>query len=183
VSTYNRSSEASLTPPAPDNEDVLFKDSVYTAIGLAADILFDNVDFDSFLENTLVAEAGKQKPGFNIIRRRIAIMISQWIAIKIAKEKKPIVYQIFQHLMDKNDPLNDQVVRVTAGRKFREVADEWEFQADNFLPYAPVTLDRLMALVQEVELPETKMALLNTISVVVERLEHNVSPTSPTSVV
>lgn len=67
-------------------------------------------------------------------------------------------------------------MRVTAGRKFREVADEWEFHADNFLPYAPVTLDRLMALVQEVELPETKMALLNTISVVVERLEHNVHP-------
>jgi hypothetical protein len=148
---------------------------VYTAIGLAADVLHDQVDFDSFLENTLVAEAGKQKPGYNIIRRRIAIIISQWVAIKIAKEKKPIVYQIFQHLMDKNDPLNDQVVRVTAGRKFREVADEWEFRAENFLPYAPVTLDRLMGLVQEVELPETKMALLNTISVVVERLEHAVS--------
>jgi hypothetical protein len=125
-----------------------------------------------------VAEAGKQKPGFNIIRRRIAIIISQWIAIKIAKEKKPIVYQIFQHLMDKADPLNDQVVRVTAGRKFKEIADEWEFNADNFLPYAPVMLDRLMALVQEVELAETKMALLNTISVVVERMEHNVSHTS-----
>jgi len=77
--------------------------------------------------------------------------------------------------MDKSDPLNDQVVRVTAGRKFMEIANEWEFSADNFLPYAPVTLDQLMALVQEVELAETKMALLNTISVVVERLEHNVS--------
>jgi hypothetical protein len=138
-------------------------------------VLHDQVDFDSFLENTLVAEAGKQKPGYNIIRRRIAIIISQWIAIKIAKEKKPIVYQIFQHLMDKSDPLNDQVVRVTAGRKFKDVADEWEFHADNFLPYAPVILDRLMALVQEVEHAETKMALLNTISIVVERLEHNVS--------
>ncbi|KAF1916652.1 armadillo-type protein [Ampelomyces quisqualis] len=164
------------TVATPDNEDVLFKDSVYTAVGLAADVLHDQVDFDSFIEKTLVVEAGKQAPGYNIIRRRIAIIISQWIAIKIAKEKKPIVYQIFQHLMDKNDPLNDQVVRVTAGRKFREVADEWEFHADNFLPYAPVTLERLMALVQEVELPETKMALLNTISIVVERLEHNITP-------
>ncbi|EAT91556.2 hypothetical protein SNOG_00061 [Parastagonospora nodorum SN15] len=135
-------------------------------IGLAADVLHDQLDFDSFIENTLV-------PGYNIIRRRIAIIISQWISIKIAKEKKPIVYQIFQHLMDKNDPLNDQVVRVTAGRKFMEIANEWEFSAENFLPYAPVTLDRLMALVQEVELAETKMALLNTISIVVERLEHN----------
>lgn len=160
---------------APDNEDILFKDSVYTAIGLAADILHDQLDFDSFITNTLVVEVGKQKPGFNIIRRRIAIIIAQWISIKIANEKKPIVYQIYQHLLDKSDPLNDQVVRVTAGRRFNEVANEWEFRADNFLPYAPVTLERLMALVQEVEHAETKMALLNTISAVVERLEHHVS--------
>jgi hypothetical protein len=77
--------------------------------------------------------------------------------------------------MDKEDPMNDQVVRITAARKFHAVADEWEFQADNFLPYAPVMLDRLMSLVQEVQLTETKMALLNTISIIVERLEHHVS--------
>ncbi|KAF9690716.1 hypothetical protein EKO04_011275 [Ascochyta lentis] len=160
----------------PENEDILFKDSVYTAIGLAADILHDQLDFDAFLENTLVAEVGKQKPGFNIIRRRIAIVISQWIAIKISQEKKPIVYQIFQHLLDTSDPLNDQVVRVTAGRRFKDIADEWEFHADNFLPYAPTTLERLMALVREVDLPDTKMALLNTISIIVERLEHHITP-------
>jgi hypothetical protein len=93
----------------------------------------------------------------------------------MAQDKKPIVYQIFQHLLDKSDPLNDQVVRITAGRKFHAVADEWEFKADAFLPYSQAILDRLMALVQEVELPETKMALLNTISLVVERMEHHVS--------
>jgi hypothetical protein len=160
---------------APDNEDILFKDSVYTAIGLAADVLHDQLDFNAFLEKTLVVEVAKQKPGFNIIRRRIAIIISQWIAIKIAKEKKSVVYQIFQHLLDTSDSLNDKVVRVTAGRRFKDIADEWEFSADNFLPYAPTTLERLMALVQEVDLPDTKMALLNTISIIVERLEHHVS--------
>ena len=171
-----------LTITAPDNEDTLFKDSVYTAIGLAADILHDQLDFDAFLENTLVVEVAKQKPGFNIIRRRIAIIISQWIAIKITKEKKPVVYQIFQHLLDTSDPLNDQVVRVTAGRRFKDIADEWEFNADNFLPYAPTTLERLMALVQEVDLPDTKMALLNTISIIVERLEYHVSMIIPDTV-
>jgi hypothetical protein len=93
----------------------------------------------------------------------------------VAESVKPTVYQIYQHLLDKSDPLNDQVVRVTAGRRFNEVANEWEFKADKFLPYAPVLLDRLMALVQEVDLPETKMALLNTISIIVERMEHHVS--------
>ena len=123
----------------------------------------------------MVVEATKQTPGFNIIRRRIAIIISQWITVKMSKEKKPIVYQIFQHLLDKSDRMNDQVVRITAGRKFHAVADEWEFQADLFLPYSQPILERLMALVQEVELPETKMALLNTISLIVLRLEHHVS--------
>lgn len=147
---------------------------MYTAIGLAADILLDHLDFDAFITNTLVAEAQKQKPGYNLIRRRIAIVLGQWITVKIGKDKKPLVYQIFEHLLNKDDPLNDQVVRVTTARRFKDVADEWEFSADAFAPYAPAILNRLMALVQEVELQETKMALLGTISSVVERLEHHV---------
>lgn len=147
---------------------------MYTAIGLAADVLQEHVDFNAFIRETLVPEAQKQKPGYNIIRRRIAIIISQWITIKVSDETKPIVYQIYQHLLDPSDTLNDLVVRVTAGRKFKACADEWEFKAENFMPYAPDTLNRLMGLIKEVELPETKMALLNTISVIVERLEHHV---------
>ncbi|KAF2711860.1 ARM repeat-containing protein [Pleomassaria siparia CBS 279.74] len=164
------------TVATPENEDVLFKDSVYTAVGLAADILFDKLDFDAFISNTLVPEAQKQNPGYNIIRRRIAIIIAQWIPIKIGMDKKTLVYQIFQHLLDTNDQLNDQVVRVTAGRRLKDVVDEWEFKAENFMPYAPPMLDRMMALVQEVELPETKMALISTISSIVERMEHNITP-------
>lgn len=160
---------------APENEDVLFKDGIYTAIGLAADILADHLDIDAFVTNTLVPEVQKQKLGYNIMRRRIAIVLSQWITIKMSESTKPIVYQIYQHLLDKSDPLNDQVVRVTAGRKFHEVANEWEFKVDNFRPYAPLMLDRLMELIQEVELAETKMALLNTISVIIVRMEHHVS--------
>lgn len=88
------------------------------------------------------------------------------------------MYQIFRHLLNKDDQLNDQVVRVTAARQFRNVADEWEFSAEPFMPFAPDVLARLMALIEEVELTETKMALLNTVSVVVERLEHHVSKSS-----
>ncbi|KAF2200994.1 ARM repeat-containing protein [Delitschia confertaspora ATCC 74209] len=163
----------------PDNEDILFKDSVYSAIGLAADILVDQLDFDAFVKSTLVAEVQKQKPGFNLIRRRIAIIIAQWISVKIAHETRPIVYQIYQHLLNPSDPLNDHVVRVTAGMKFKNIADDWEFTADGFLPFAPEILKRLMALVQEVELSDTKMALLNTLSVIVERVEYHITPYAP----
>nr|POE62836.1 importin-11 [Quercus suber] len=156
------------------NENVLFKDSVYTAIGLSAPVIYEQLDFDAFMRDVLVVEIQKSKPGFNIIRRRAAILISQWISIKITERQ--LVYQIFQHLLDKDDQTNDQVVRVTAARQFCKVADEWEFTADQFLPFADTTLTRIMRLIEEVELTETKMALLNTISVVVERMDHQISP-------
>jgi hypothetical protein len=154
---------------------VLFKDSVYTAIGLSAAVLHPQLDFDTFLSSTLVQEVQKSQPGYNILRRRIAILISQWISVKISKENRALVYQIFQHLLNKSDPLNDYVVRVTAGRHFRDVADEWEFEPNAFMPFATEILGRVMDLVREVELTETKLALLNTISVIVERLQHQVT--------
>ena len=94
----------------------------------------------------------------------------------MSAENRPLVYKMFQHLLDPTDACNDRVVRITAGRQFKNIVDDWEFSAEQFLPYADVTMTRLMKLVQEVELTETKMTLLNTISVVVERLEHHVAP-------
>lgn len=160
-----------------ENEDVLFKDSVYTAIGISAPILVDCLDFDAFIKNVLVMEVQKPNPGFNIIRRRAAILLGAWITVGIGESTKPLVYQIFQHLLTKDSqPLNDQVVRVTAGRQFNIVVDDWEFNPERFMPYAESVLTSLMHLIQEVELTETKMALLNTISAIVARLEHHISP-------
>lgn len=160
---------------SPENENILFKDSVYTAVGLAAPVLHHDLDFDAFIRSTLIQEVQKQKPGYNILRRRIAILLGQWITIKVSDESRPLVYQVFDYLLNKEDPLNDHVVRVTAGRQFKNIADDWDFKVEGFMPHASNILNQLMALIGEVELSETKMALLNTISVVVERLEHHVS--------
>jgi len=160
----------------PDNEDILFKDSVYTAIGLAAPVVHEHLDIDAFIRNVLTVEVQKQKAGYSIIRRRAAILLGQWISVKVSEATRPAVYDIFQHLLNKDDVLNDQVVRVTAGRQLKNICESWEFKADQFMPYAECILTRLMHLVDEVELTETKMALLNTISVIVENLDHQILP-------
>lgn len=159
-----------------DNEDILLKDSIYTAIGLAAPVLNESIDFDSFIQNTLVVEVKKQQHGFKILRRRIAILLGQWISIKVSGTSRPMVYEIFRHLLQKEEPLNDEVVRITAGKQFKNIADDWEFNATQFLPYASDILSQLMALIEEVDLSETKLALLNTVSVLVERMEHHITP-------
>lgn len=160
----------------PQNEDVLFKDSVYTAIGLSASVVHQHLDFDAFIRDVLIAEVQKTEPGWNILRRRAAIILGQWISVRVSDDSRPLVYQIFQHLLNADDGLNDEVVRVTAGRQFMNIANDWEFKPEQFLPYAQTILTQLMQLIGEVELTDTKMALLNTISVIVERLDQHVTP-------
>ncbi|KAI9673582.1 MAG: hypothetical protein M1817_002218 [Caeruleum heppii] len=160
----------------PESGDVLSKDSVYTALGLAASVVHQQIDFDSFITSTLLTELQIRKPGYNILRRRIAILLSQWISVRISAANRPVIYRIFQHLLDRQDEMNDEVVRVTAGRHFKNIVDDWEFKTADLLPFTPAIIARLMALIEEVDLTETKMALLNTVSVMVERLEHHISP-------
>lgn len=168
--------EAFRTAASPDNNDIQLKDSVYTAVGLAAAVLEQHLDFDSFVTSCVVSDVQRTQPGCKILRRRVAILLGQWISIKVGEASRPTIYEVFRYLLDKSQPENDEIVRVTAGRHFRNVADDWNFRPESFLPYAPDILTRLMGLIEEVELPETKLTLLNTISVIVERLENHITP-------
>lgn len=159
----------------PEKHDVLLKDSLYSAIGLAAASLEQHLDFNAFLESSLVPEVQIQEQGYNLLRRRIAILLGQWVPVKPDELNRNAIYQIFQYLLSRQDPLNDLVVRVSAGRQLRNVLDPYEFSPAGFIPYAPPILQDLMALVQEVELAETKMALLDTVRAIVIKMEDNVS--------
>lgn len=150
------------------------KDSLYSAIGLAAACLEKHLDFNSFLVSTLVPEVQVQGTGYNILRRRISVLLGQWVPIKPTELDKGAVYGIFQHLLNKEDATNDQVVRVTAGRQLRPVLDPYEFSAEQFMPYSTPILHSLMQLIQECTLSETKMALLETVRVAVVKMEDHV---------
>lgn len=156
--------------------DVVNKDSVYTAMGLSAAVVYPDFDFDSFLVNTLVKDVQLVGPGYKVLRRRVAILIAKWIPIKIDKSNSPLVYQIFKHLLDSSDQTNDQVVRITAARQFQAVVDDFGFETESFLPFASDILLSFMSLLREVENTETKMAILTTLRAVASRMERHVSP-------
>lgn len=159
---------------APENHDVLLKDSLYSAIGLAAASLEQHLDFNAFLQSTLVAEVQIQEHGYNVLRRRIAILLGQWVPVKPGELDRDAIYQIFQHLLNNQDSLNDLVVRLTAGRQLRNVLEPFEFSPTGFMPYAPAIFQGLMDLIQVTNLPETKMGLLETIRMAVVKMEDHV---------
>ena len=153
------------------NTNVALKDSVYTAIGLGAPVLEDKLDFATFLTSTLVPEIQSSTEANYILRRRIAIVLGQWLPVKSGLDR-PLVYQIFQHLLAPEK--NDKIVRITAGRQLKNIVDPFEFDAEQFKPLANLIIERLLILVNELELTDTKMALLNTLSVIVIRMENKV---------
>jgi len=153
---------------------IVTKDAVYTAMGLSAPVVYEIFDFGAFLKSTLVNDVQQVGPGYKVLRRRIAILIGQWVTIKIPEADRPLVYQIFQHLLNSGDSTNDQVVRVTAARQLKHVIDDVGFDSNTFQPYAPDTISRLLALIQEVENTETKMAILETVRVIAIRLEQQI---------
>jgi hypothetical protein len=156
--------------------DIVAKDSVYTAMGIAAPVLSDSFDFDAFLTSTLVNDIGRHGEEYKVLRRRIAILIGQWVTIKISTENRPLVYQIFKLLLNPVDPVNDQVVRVTAARHLKSAVDDFNFTVEPFLPFADEFLHRLMALIRELSHTETQLAVLETIRVIFIRLEAQAAP-------
>lgn len=159
-----------------NNREVLLKDSLYSAVGIAAACIEDVLDINGFIKATLVPEVQMNLPNYNLLRRRTAILLGQWVPIKPEHIDRVAVYQIFAYLLSPGDRLNDHVVRVTAGRQLKLVLEPFEFSFRDFQPYATTILESLMGLVQETELSETKMALLETARVTVTKLEDQIEP-------
>ncbi|KAF8462559.1 armadillo-type protein [Kalaharituber pfeilii] len=161
-----------------EQQDVFRKDAIYTAVGLAAPVLQQDasLDFDTFLNNTLVTEVQISQPWYNILRRRIAILIGQWVTVKISVTSRPTVYRIYQHLLNKADPLNDLVVRLTAAKNISSAVNDWDFKLEDFLPFADDLFEKLLGLIDEVEATETKMSILNVIGNVISKLDERVEP-------
>ncbi|KAI1132689.1 putative importin 11 [Nemania abortiva] len=151
------------------------KDAVYTTMGLAAALVESSFDFDSIVRSVVAADAVQTTPMCQILRRRIAILLSQWVPVKIGKETRPLVYEIFRHFLNPNDPHNDIVVRITAARQFKAVVDEFGFDETVFAPQAPDVLRELINLVQTVEIDETKLAIIETLRSLISRMDRSVT--------
>ncbi|KAJ6264602.1 hypothetical protein Dda_0751 [Drechslerella dactyloides] len=159
-----------------DNQDVLLKDSVYTAVGLVPAILEPHLDFNLFLENVLANEVQINQPEYRILRHRIPILIGQWVPVNIDAQHRPTVYRITQHLLNKADLLNDLCVRITAAKSLKYSINEWQFRIEGFLPFVDDIFDKLMLLIDEVAETGTKIAVVDVIGLIAERMSHNIAP-------
>lgn len=157
---------------AEDSVQLLMKDAVYNAVGLAAYELFDNVDFDQWFKNQLLGELQVGHHRYKLIRRRVIWLIGQWISVKFQSDLRPLLYEVILSLM--RDP--DLVVRIETATTLKLTVDDFEFRTEQFLPYLESIFGLLFQLLQQVTECDTKMQVLHVISCVIERVNIQIRP-------
>jgi hypothetical protein len=168
-------------------EQIIFREAVYNAITLNSLALYDLIDFDEWLVSIIPAELSYSGPHTKIIRRRMALLISEWVGTKCSGSSRPKVYETLLHLLTPLDPRNDTVVRLSAATALRHAVFEWNFEADDFLPYLDAVLigtqeehDKggIIGLMGSVQRIEARMKLMWVVDVIVERIDRRVGHTS-----
>ncbi|XP_037114580.1 importin-11 [Syngnathus acus] len=152
--------------------ELLMKDAVFNAVGLAAFELFDNVDFDQWFKNQLLGELQVSHHRYKLIRRRVIWLIGQWISVKFKSDLRPLLYEVILSLMQ--DP--DLVVRIETATTLKLTVDDFEFRTEQFLPYLESIFGLLFQLLQQVTECDTKMQVLHVISCVIERVNTQIKP-------
>ena len=163
--------------------DPFFRESVYNAITLNALALYDLVDFDSWLVSVIPSELSYSGPHHKLLRRRVALLISEWVGTKCSESSRPKVYETILSLLTPLDPRNDVVVRLSAASALRYAVDEWHFKAEDFLPYLEAALigtpeeggnGGIIGLMGSVGHIEARMKLIRVVDVIVERIDRRV---------
>ncbi len=91
---------------------VLLKDVAYNCAVVSAWELMHHIDFDGWLNTTLMHEILHAHCN-DIIKRRILIVIANWINIKLSAQYRELVYQILTECLKAEQNL---VVRLQVGR-------------------------------------------------------------------
>ncbi|XP_045467255.1 importin-11 isoform X2 [Harmonia axyridis] len=165
--------ETSDIVSSEDLPAILKKDAVYNAVALAAFDLYEEVDFDNWFIRTLSEELKIKHNNYRIIRRRVSVLMGKWAGIKLSPKLRPYMYECVINLLSCQE---DMAVRITASSTMRYAIDDFEFDAEQFKDYLEASFNLLFQLLKEVQECETKMHILNVMTLIVERVGHTIQP-------
>lgn len=154
-----------------DVSDLLIKDSIYNATGLAVFNLFDEINFDEWFTQQLLEELKFKTHNFRIIRKRIIWLIGRWTGVRFSKSLRPQVYHACLELLH---PSEDLAVRLTASKTLKNIMDDFEFDAEQFLEFLEPVIALLFSLLKESTECDTKMTVLYVMSFIIEKMSMSI---------
>lgn len=161
-----------LNPTNLSTDHILKLSTVYKAVGLASYEIFDDLDFDVWFETNLMPILFTNERNLLLLRQHIIWMIGEWINVKFSKFNRVKLYDIVSVILTSEN--QDLVMKLTACKTLRTAIDDFDFVIEDFTPYINNIFISLCNLLMSVELCDTKMLVLNILSVMIERISDKV---------
>eukprot|EP00039_Didymoeca_costata_P002515 m.60716 g.60716 ORF g.60716 m.60716 type:complete len:1009 (+) comp11346_c0_seq3:277-3303(+) len=169
--------KTALSTEITSKEVLLQREAVYCSLSggsgnssVASD-LYDYIPFDNLYQQTLIGELQSSEPAFNILQRRVIWLLGEWISVsfdsKGALGLRKSMFQAIHHLLM---PGRDIVIRVTASATLRNAVDDFDFKAEDLTPVLGQVMGSLFQLLCDVRLCESKMKVLDVITLLIDRL-------------
>ena len=143
---------------------ILLKDASYNCASIAAWELVSHVDFDIWFGQSLLPEIQDHNCHI-LIKRRILILISNWVNIKLSQENRPLCYDLLCKCLQANE---DLVIRLQATLTLKAVMDDTYFDKEAYLPYLSFHFGLLCQLLKQLEESDTKIKVLAVLSFLIE---------------
>ncbi|KAJ4704392.1 importin-11-like [Melia azedarach] len=141
---------------------LLLKDAAYAAAAYVYYELSNYLSFKDWFNGALSLELSNDHPNMYIIHRKVAIILGQWVS-EIKDDTKRAVYcALIKLLMEK-----DLSVRLAACRSLCLHIEDANFSEQDFTDLLPVCWDSCFKLVEEVQEFDSKVQVLNLISVLI----------------
>ncbi|RLM87666.1 importin-11 [Panicum miliaceum] len=166
--------EAMAVSP-PQETDVtagmLLKDAAYTAAGHVYYELSNYLNFNEWFHGSLSIEVSNHHPNMRIIRRKIALLLGQWIS-EIKGDTRKLVYHALVGLLQDNDI----AVRLAACSSLCYLFQESSFSELDLFECLPTCWTMSFKLIEDVQEFDSKVQVLNFISVLLEHAGDKIIP-------
>ncbi|GLT55700.1 hypothetical protein SLA2020_287960 [Shorea laevis] len=141
---------------------LILKDAAYGAAAYVYYELSNYLTFKDWFNGALSLELSNGHPNMRIIHRKVALILGQWVS-EIKNDTKRAVYcALISLLQDK-----DLSVRLAACRSLCLHIEDANFSEQDFSDLLPICWDSCFKLVEEVQEFDSKVQVLNLISVLI----------------
>lgn len=145
---------------------LLLKDAAYSAAGYVYYELSNYLSFNNWFNNALSRELINDHPNMRILHRKVALILGQWVSEIKDDTKRAVYFALVRLLREK-----DLAVRLAACRSLCSLIEDANFSEKYFSDLLPICWDSCFNLVEEVQEFDSKVQVLNLISVLLAHVK------------
>ena len=155
-----------------DDHNILKLSAIYKSVGLASYEIGDDLDFDSWFENNLMHLMGITGTYSSMLRQHMIALIGDWINVKFSQSNRLKLYNILCSILKSGEV--DTILKLTCCKTLRSAIDDFDFNIDDFELFVNDIFIALCQLLMALDLCDTKLLVLNVISIMVERVSDRI---------